>query len=368
MTSLVRFNNVTKVFGSDTLAVDNISLSIAEGEFVTLLGPSGCGKTTLLRMLAGFEAPTSGTIELAGEDVTELPPYKRNVNMVFQDYALFPHLTVQKNIAFGLERLRLERSEINQKVAAMLSLVDLTDKADNKPYELSGGQRQRVALARAIVREPRVLLLDEPLSSLDANLREAMQVELKHLHRQLGLTFVLVTHDQTEALVMSDRTVVMNNGSIVQVGTPSELYDQPATTYVADFIGTSNLLNGTVAEVGASSVGVAVGDVNFQCAARNSLVTGQQVIVGFRPEKVQLLTPEEKAGAGWNVFESRVTEVLFHGSRARLRCNLPGGASIICDLQLGTSAAKFGIPEPGSTVKLAMDPDNVPIFTEDDRI
>ncbi len=367
MTALVQFDNVTKVFGKSIVAVDNVSLSIAEGEFVTLLGPSGCGKTTLLRMLAGFEMPTEGNITLAGDDVTQLPPYRRNVNMVFQDYALFPHLTVQKNVAFGLERLGLPREEISSKVASTLSLVGLSDKIEARPYELSGGQRQRVALARAIVREPKVLLLDEPLSSLDANLREAMQVELKHLHEQLGLTFVLVTHDQTEALVMSDRAVVMHNGSISQVGTPAELYDQPATTYVADFVGTSNLLKGMVSKTAGTGAEVAVGSTKLHCNGAPELSVGQDVIVGFRPEKVRVIGAKEKAPESWDVLECQISEVLFHGGGIRLRCTLRDGEKIICDVQLGTTAEKFGIPEAGSKIKLAIDPDNVSIFTEDDR-
>ncbi len=367
MASIVKFDHVSKVFGGKIVAVNDVSLSIAEGEFVTLLGPSGCGKTTLLRMLAGFEAPSSGQIELAGEDVTHLPPYKRNVNMVFQDYALFPHLTIQKNVAFGLERLRMDREEIGKKVRATLDLVDLSDKADRKPHELSGGQRQRVALARAIVREPKVLLLDEPLSALDANLREAMQVELKHLHERIGLTFVMVTHDQTEALVMSDRTVVMHNGAIVQVGAPAELYDRPATTYVADFVGTSNLLQGVVQKVNGVAAEVAVGSASLRCTPRGEVAAGQEVIVGFRPEKLRLLGASEKPDKDWNVFEANVGEVLFHGSSVRMRCKLASGEQIVCDMQLGTSAAASGIPEQGSKVRFTMDPASVPLFTEDDR-
>jgi ABC-type Fe3+/spermidine/putrescine transport system ATPase subunit len=229
------------------VAVDDLSLEVGEGEFVTLLGPSGCGKTTTLRMIAGFETPTKGRIYLAGEDVTELPPYRRQVNTVFQDYALFPHMTIRDNVGYGLRVSGVPKSEIAPRVAEALTTVGLLEKAEARPGNLSGGQKQRVALARALVRNPKVLLLDEPLSALDAKLREAMQVELKHLHQRLGLTFVFVTHDQTEALVMSDRVVVMDRGKIVQSGAPTELYDDPATPYVANFIGTSNMIRGEVA-------------------------------------------------------------------------------------------------------------------------
>ena len=249
MNAIFEIDHVSRIFGGKVVAVDDVSLNIAEGEFVTLLGPSGCGKTTLLRMLAGFEMPDRGSVRLDGRDVTFLPPYRRDVNMVFQDYALFPHLSAAKNVAFGLERKKLGRAEIAKQVEAALQLVGLSTMAGRMPHQLSGGQRQRVALARAIVRRPRVLLLDEPLSALDANLREAMQVELKHLHNKLGITFVMVTHDQTEALVMADRIVVMDRGRIAQTGTPSDLYDRPASAYVASFVGTSNFIEGTVSAV-----------------------------------------------------------------------------------------------------------------------
>ena len=246
MTDIIEVLGVTKRYPGGVLAVDDVTLRVREGEFVTLLGPSGCGKTTTLRMIAGFETPDRGRIALAGSDVTDLPPYRRPVNTVFQDYALFPNLTVADNVGYGLDVAGYGRADARRRVAEALELVDLGSKAKDRPHKLSGGQKQRVALARALVREPKVLLLDEPLSALDAKLRESMQVELKHLHDRLGLTFILVTHDQTEALVMSDRIVVMNEGRIEQEGSPSALYDRPSSPYVASFLGSSNLLPGRV--------------------------------------------------------------------------------------------------------------------------
>ena len=365
MKPIIEIDHVSRIFNGKIVAVDDVTLDVAEGEFITLLGPSGCGKTTLLRMLAGFEQPDKGAVRLDGHDVTHLPPYRRDVNMVFQDYALFPHLTIAKNVAFGLERLRLGRSEIGRKVTDALALVGLSDKADQMPHQLSGGQRQRVALARAIVRQPRVLLLDEPLSALDANLREAMQVELKHLHSKLGLTFVMVTHDQTEALVMSDRIVVMHRGRIAQAGTPSDLYDRPETTYVADFVGTSNLIPCEVASVTRDVIEVDHNGIRLRCPARRSVATGQKVIAGIRPEKLRLIAANDAADA--NMLTCDVEERLFHGNSIRLRCRLPSGESFLCDQQLSAAAAIGTVPEPGQSIRLAADPDSISLFTEDDR-
>ena len=239
---LVRLEAVSKIFAGDIVGLDAVDLDIVRGEFLTLLGPSGCGKTTSLRVIAGFESPSNGRVLLEGRDITALRPFDRPVNTVFQDYALFPHMNVAENVGFGLSLRKLSGAEQKQRVAAALDMVGLADKLGARVSELSGGQRQRVALARAIVCEPRVLLLDEPLSALDAHLREQMQVELKRLQSRLGTTFVMVTHDQTEALSVSDRIVVMNNGRIEQIASPSTLYDRPATTFVASFIGTMNLL------------------------------------------------------------------------------------------------------------------------------
>ncbi len=245
MDHMVELRNVTKRFGSFT-AVENIDLTIKAGEFLTLLGPSGCGKTTLLRMVSGFETPTEGTVWLAGADVTHLPPYRRDVNQVFQSYALFPHLTVEGNISFGLRMRKLPKAEIADRVGRVTELVSLGGMEGRKPHELSGGQRQRVALARAIVCQPKVLLLDEPLSALDAKLRQAMQMELKRLQKKLGITFVFVTHDQGEALTMSDRIAVVNKGRIEQIGDSAGIYHAPRTSFVANFIGQANILEAQV--------------------------------------------------------------------------------------------------------------------------
>src|SRR6188474_1155878 len=244
-TSSVELREVSKRFG-DVLAVDNLNLDIASGEFFTLLGPSGCGKTTTLRMIAGFEQPSAGEIRIEGEGVAGLPPHKRPTNTVFQSYALFPHLSVEDNVAFGLKRKKVPREEIRRRVAAELERVGLAGEAKRRPAQLSGGQQQRVALARALVNLPKVLLLDEPLGALDLKLRKGLQVELKRIQREVGITFVYVTHDQEEALTMSDRMAVMNRGVIEQVDTPETVYARPSTTFVAGFIGVSNLMPGTV--------------------------------------------------------------------------------------------------------------------------
>src|SRR5688572_553282 len=242
---MIEIRRVSKRFGAFT-AVNDISLTIQAGEFITLLGPSGCGKTTLLRLLAGFETPDEGAVFLDGEDVSHVPPYRRSVNQVFQSYALFPHMTVKENVGFGLRMQNVPATEANNRIKDALASVSLSEQADKLPHQMSGGQRQRVALARAIVCRPKVLLLDEPLSALDAKLRHGMQLELKHLQRKLGLTFVFVTHDQEEALTMSDRIAIINKGRIEQLGNATEIYHRPKTPFAADFIGQANLLSGTI--------------------------------------------------------------------------------------------------------------------------
>src|ERR671936_1830620 len=251
--ALVRFDGVSKRFGGAT-AVEQVSLDIFPGEFFAMLGPSGCGKTTLLRLLAGFETPDAGRILLDGQDIAPVPPHRRPINMMFQSYALFPHLTVEGNVAFGLKQERLPSSEITARVEEMLALVRLEGLGKRKPHQLSGGQRQRVALARALVKRPRVLLLDEPLAALDKKLRGETQFELMHLKQELGLTFVIVTHDQEEAMTVADRIGVMNHGRVMQVATPPELYEQPNSRWVADFVGDVNLIEGRVAEVAATAI------------------------------------------------------------------------------------------------------------------
>ena len=340
MSDTIRLERLTKRFGT-VIGVDDVTLSVAEGEFVTLLGPSGCGKSTLLRMLGGFEQPTSGRIWLDGKDVTALPPNRRDVNMVFQDYALFPHMSVGKNVAYGLRAAGVAKTAAASQAREALALVGLADRYDAGPHQLSGGQRQRVALARAIVRRPKVLLLDEPLSALDANLREAMQVELKHLHTKVGLTFVMVTHDQTEALTMSDRVVVMREGRVVEDGAPSALYETPATAYVAGFIGTTNVFSGR-SENGMVS-----------CHGQPLRVAAEgEGLFGFRPEKAQLL-PE--AATGENLLRGEVSDVLYQGRNARISVKV-GDGEVIVDQALNGSAK---IPAPGARVAVQIAADRI---------
>jgi len=361
MSNVVEITGLRKTFAGGVVAVQDVSLAVREGEFVTLLGPSGCGKTTVLRMIAGFERPDAGRIALEGADVTALPPYRRQVNMVFQDYALFPHMTVEQNVGYGLRVSGVPREEIREAVALALASVGLGEKASRRPQELSGGQRQRVALARALVRKPKVLLLDEPLSALDANLRAAMQVELKHLHERLGLTFIMVTHDQTEALVMSDRVVVMQAGRISQLGRPAELYERPRSLYVAQFLGTSNLLQGRL-------LAVAGGEATVDCGSQQLTATvgddhpgiGAQVTLCVRPEKAQLLA--NGAEQRDNRLSGRLRETLFHGSTARLMVDLGQAEPFAVDVQLQDATTAAGLPRAGDAVTLAVHPRNVAVF------
>jgi putrescine transport system ATP-binding protein len=321
---LVRFETVTKRFAGYT-AVDAVSLQIYEGEFFALLGPSGCGKTTLLRILAGFETPDLGRIELAGRDLAPVPPHRRPVNMMFQSYALFPHLTVSGNIAFGLKQDRLAKGEIDARVHDMLVLLKLEGLEKRKPQNLSGGQRQRVALARSLVKCPRVLLLDEPLAALDKKLREETQSELKALQSKLGLTFVIVTHDQEEAMTVADRIGVMNQGRLVQVATPSEIYEQPNSRWVADFIGDVNLIEGEV--TAAEPNGALIESAGFgplRVVPSIEAKAGARVWVAVRPEKVRI-THEPPAPAHENCLSGQVTEIGYLGDLSIYKVRLAGG-------------------------------------------
>ncbi|MBS35760.1 MAG: Fe3+/spermidine/putrescine ABC transporter ATP-binding protein [Thiotrichales bacterium] len=359
---IVELNNLTKRFGVLT-AVDQVNLGVREGEFITLLGPSGCGKTTTLRMIGGFEFPDEGDVLLDGGDVTGLAPYERPVNMVFQDYALFPHMSVAANIGYGLDVAGVAKGEIRNRVGESLEMVGLADKADNRPSQLSNGQRQRVALARALIRHPRVLLLDEPLSALDLKLREAMQVELKHLHERLGLTFIMVTHDQTEALVMSDRIVVMNEGRIEQEGSPTELYEHPQTPFVANFIGTSNQLEARVAALNGNTAALELGAATINTTAdAATLSIGQQVNVCIRPEKIRLLSNVGDAPSHYSVLAGTVTEHLFHGKNIRLAVDVSSSAPVLVDLQLGEGLAHSTLPAPGADVSLGINPESINVF------
>src|SRR3954454_9872989 len=283
----VQFRSVTKRFGDDVVAVDSVDLDVYQGEFLSLLGPSGCGKTTSLRMIAGFEQPTSGSIQIGGVDAVGVPPYRRDVNTGFQQYALFPHMTELENVAYGLKQRRVSKSERHRLAQEALELVQLRGRESRKPRELSGGQQQRVALARALVMKPRVLLLDEPLGALDLKLRKEMQIELKRLQTVVGITFIYVTHDQEEAMSMSDRIAVMRDGRIEQLDVPLAIYDRPATAFVADFIGDMNFLDGRVSEVstGTATVDVGAGTV-FARVDRVQASPGDSITVGVRPEKV----------------------------------------------------------------------------------
>ncbi|MFT5204084.1 MAG: spermidine/putrescine transport system ATP-binding protein [Candidatus Aldehydirespiratoraceae bacterium] len=312
--SAVRLSGITKRFG-DVTAVDAVDLEIADGEFFALLGPSGCGKTTTLRMIAGLEFPTEGSLQIFGDEVGTLPPNKRPVNTVFQSYALFPHMTVAKNIAFGLKMKRVARDEVEERVAEAIRLVHLDGMEQRRPDQLSGGQQQRVALARALVNRPKVLLLDEPLGALDLKLRQEMQRELKALQREVGITFVFVTHDQEEALTMSDRIGVMDDGQLLQVGTPEEIYERPANRFVAGFIGQTNLLDGTVD--GADSVCLANGS---RIRARTAAPVGTPVAVSLRPENASIhagLSPE-----GVDALTGTLTDVTYLGNALIFRVAL----------------------------------------------
>jgi spermidine/putrescine transport system ATP-binding protein len=319
----VELLKLTKRFGNFT-AVDDIDLDIPAGEFFSLLGPSGCGKTTTLRMVAGFERPDAGSVRLDGQDMSRTPPARRPVNTVFQSYALFPHLRIRDNVAFGLRRQGVPRVDIASRVSEALDLVQLTDYAGRKPGQLSGGQQQRVALARALVLKPSVLLLDEPLGALDAKLRRQLQVELKQLQEQVGITFVYVTHDQEEALTMSDRLAVMKDGKVEQVGRPKEVYEEPLTAYVADFLGVSNLMPAVVAGPSGPGARVQLGDFELESTAGDTSVRGEATVT-IRPERVLL---ESYGASGMNRIPGRVQRTVYLGATLQVHVELSSGSTI----------------------------------------
>ncbi|MGZ4579414.1 MAG: ABC transporter ATP-binding protein [Nocardioidaceae bacterium] len=317
-------------------AVEEVDLAIDSGEFFSLLGPSGCGKTTTLRMIAGFEVPTAGQILLYGEDVVAVPPNHRDVNMVFQSYALFPHMTVFDNVAFGLRRKKMDKAEITKRVTEMLALVELGGREKRRPRELSGGQQQRVALARALVNRPRALLLDEPLGALDLKLRQSMQLELKRIQREVGITFVYVTHDQGEALTMSDRIAVMNLGRVEQLGTPREVYESPRTRFVAGFIGTSNLISGAATRAVDGSGVIEIGsDERVTVPLRGSAATGT-LVVTVRPEKIRLTRTPVDADCR---IRGTVVEVVYQGTFTSYNVRTSTGAQVLVHHQNADDSA-----------------------------
>jgi spermidine/putrescine transport system ATP-binding protein len=356
----IRLRGVVKRFGDQT-AVAGLDLEIERGAFYALLGPSGCGKTTTLRMIGGFEEPTEGRVFLGGSDVTDLPPYKRDVNTVFQSYALFPHLSVEKNVAFGLERKKLGREEVSQRVGEALELTQLTGFEKRKPHQMSGGQQQRVALARALVNRPRALLLDEPLGALDLRLRKQLQLELKRIQQEVGITFIHVTHDQEEAMAMADTIAVMNQGRIEQAGTAVDLYETPSTEFVANFLGVSNLIAGTLCHRNGSRAEFKTHDgsrVALPIDRLNGQTVGASMMCGVRPEKVVLVDAGGADGAaeGRNVLRGRVEIASFLGVSIQYVIRTPGGEELtVVQQNTGGDGASIG---PGRDVLVTWEPEH----------
>ncbi len=362
----VELKDVTKRFG-DLVAVDDLGLDLGRGEFFTLLGPSGCGKTTTLRMIAGFERPSEGSIRIEGADVAQLPAHRRPTNTVFQSYALFPHLSVRDNVAFGLKRKRVARSEIASRVSGELERVGLAAEANRRPSQLSGGMQQRVALARALVNLPKVLLLDEPLGALDLKLRKGLQVELKKIQREVGITFVYVTHDQEEALTMSDRIAVMNSGKVEQVGTPEDVYERPATTFVAGFIGVSNLMPATVAA--GSEVRLERGPAIH--ADANGIAAGERCYAVVRPEKLQVETLDGSgpgAANGKPRVEGVVESSLYLGTSTQIAVDLGEGVRMTVLVPNADEAERQRLPGGGARVALSWEPEHMHLVRESESL
>jgi putative spermidine/putrescine transport system ATP-binding protein len=345
--AFVNFIDVQKSYDGETLVVKDLNLAIRRGEFLTLLGPSGSGKTTTLMMLAGFEVPTHGRIELDGQQINDLAPHKRNIGMVFQNYALFPHMTVEENLAFPLAVRSLPKADIDKKIERALSMVQLTQMRKRRPAQLSGGQQQRVALARALVFDPKLVLMDEPLGALDKQLREHMQLEIKHIHQSLGVTVVYVTHDQGEALTMSDRVAVFNDGAIQQLASPAELYEQPQNSFVAQFIGENNRLSGVVTELNGRDCRVKIGDAGEIRALPVSISNvGAKTTLSLRPERVRI---NPTNGACANQFDAKVEELIYLGDHTRARVQLLGHKNFV--IKVPNSE---GVPNlaPGATIRI----------------
>ena len=357
MSSVIEIVGVTKRFGS-VAAVDDVTLSIAEGEFFGLLGPSGCGKTTLLRMLAGFESPDAGQLLLDGRDLVGVKPYRRPVNMMFQSYALFPHMNVERNVAYGLRMEGVPRREALARAHEALALVQLEGLAGRRPTQLSGGQKQRVALARALVKRPRVLLLDEPLSALDRQIRGEMQIELKRIQHTVGVTFVVVTHDQEEALTMADRIAVMEHGKVIQIGAPETLYESPGTPFVARFLGDSNLFTGTLDAVGGPPSlvdGEARWLIDAGAVDRLGLAPGSEATVVVRPERMSIVAAAGGAGlpGGANAISGVVAETVYLGAARKIIVDLPDGRAVQVRLESRSRDATFA---PGEAVVVGWAP------------
>jgi spermidine/putrescine transport system ATP-binding protein len=360
----VRLEDVTKRFG-DVTAVDQLTLDIERGEFFTLLGPSGCGKTTTLRMVAGFEEPTSGQILLDGTDVSGLPAFKRPTNTVFQSYALFPHLSVEENVAFGLKRRgRVPKDEIRKRVAEELERVGLSREAKRKPRQLSGGQQQRVALARALVNLPTVLLLDEPLGALDLKLRKGLQVELKRIQREVGITFIYVTHDQEEALTMSDRIAVMNHGVVEQVDVPEAVYNRPRTTFVAGFIGVSNLMPGVAGAARADGTELRLDNGVTLQAHGNGLASGERCYAVVRPEKLRATLVEEPAPPNLPSVEGLVESSIYLGTATQMVVRLSDGVGMTVLVPNADEEERQRLPGAGARVRLSWATDHMHVVRE----
>lgn len=328
--NVIELRDVCKSYSSNDFAIDNINLTVKNGEFLTFLGPSGCGKSTLLRIISGINKPTSGKVFIDGVDVTNLPPEERHVNMIFQNYALFPHMTVFENVAFGLKCKKVPKAEIEKRVFEALNSVRLSKFANRKPASLSGGQQQRVAIARAIVNEPVVLLLDEPLSALDHNMRQKMQLELKQLQKRLGITFIFVTHDQSEALSLSDRIVVMNDGAIEQIGTPRDIYEEPANLFVAKFIGQTSIFDVTVLSVEGGYITAEVEGRIFKLKNKKNLQLGEKFHIVIRPEDIEVWGQSEVEKAELpEVMPGVVEQIIYKGSTVDLIVRLASGKTVL---------------------------------------
>ncbi len=362
--AIISIREVSKRFAG-VRAVNDVSLDIRRGEFFSLLGPSGCGKTTLLRMLAGFEAPTSGEIFIDEQPMSAIPPHRRPVNMVFQNYAIFPHLDVRGNIAFGMRKSGLSKDELNARVDEMLELIKLPGYASRGATQLSGGERQRVALARALIKQPKVLLLDEPLGALDKKLREQMQLELRALQKSVGITFVFVTHDQEEALTMSDRVAVMSKGQVLQVEEPMGLYERPTTRFVADFIGTMNFFDGSVREAGNGTATIDAGPLGEVRAATGGQLpgVGSPIVVAIRPEKLRLSF--EATGETANAVEGRMGPAAYLGDRSHLYVHIPGRDEPVAVAMQNAGRSAVGIDQADQPVWLSWPNEAVVLLAAD---